>query len=188
MRRRSSSCAKTRRDEELGARALGFGLPALGEVEVRADDADDRTAGLAPDRDSRATARGRSGRPCGGAGTRPRRSRAPRATLSLTSCARAHVVGMQQPLPGADVRLDLVVGVAEHLLPSRRVHDVAGVEVPVPHAFLRAGEGQRQPLFALAQRRLGALALGEVEMRADDAHDRSAGFAADRNPRESTSM
>ena len=69
---------------------------------------------------------------------------------------------MEQPLPRADVRLDFVVGVAEHLLPARRVHDGAGLEVPVPDAFLRAGERQRQPLFALAQRRLGALALGDV--------------------------
>ena len=82
---------------------------------------------------------------------------------------------MQQPFPRADVRFDLVVGVAEHLLPARRVHDRAGFEVPVPDAFLRAGERQRQPLFALAQRRLGPLALGDVEVRADDAHDRSAG-------------
>ncbi len=87
---------------------------------------------------------------------------------------------MQQPLPGADVRLDLLVGVAEHLLPARRVHDRAGFEVPVPDAFLRAGEGQLQPLLALAQRRFGALALGDVEVRADDADDRAAGLAADR--------
>ena len=90
---------------------------------------------------------------------------------------------MQQAFPGADVRLDLVLGVAEHLLPLRRVHDRAGLEVPVPDAFLRAGEGQREPLLALAQRRLGALALGQVEVRADDPHDRSAGFAADRAAR-----
>ena len=71
--------------------------------------------------------------------------------------ARArHVVGMQQPLPCADVRLDLVFGVAEHLLPARRIHDGARLEVPVPHAFLRADEGEPQPFLALAQRRLGA--------------------------------
>ena len=35
--------------EQLGARALGFGLPAFGEIEVRADDAHDRPARLAPD-------------------------------------------------------------------------------------------------------------------------------------------
>ena len=36
--------------EQLGARAFGVGLLALGEIEVGADDADDRTAGLAADR------------------------------------------------------------------------------------------------------------------------------------------
>ena len=29
------------------------------------------------------------------------------------------ILGVQQPLPCADVRLDLVLGVAEHLLPPR---------------------------------------------------------------------
>ena len=76
------------------------------------------------------------------------------------------VVGMQQPLPRADVRLDFVVGVPEHLLPARRVHDRAGFEVPVPDALLRARERQPKPLFALAQRRLGALAVGDVEVHA----------------------
>ena len=87
---------------------------------------------------------------------------------------------MQQTLPGADVRLDLVVGVAEHLFPARRVDDGAGFEAPVPDAFLGAGERQPQPFFALAQRGLRALALGDVEVRADDADDRSAGLAAHR--------
>jgi hypothetical protein len=49
---------------------------------------------------------------------------------------------VQQPLEGADVRLDLVILVAEHLLPARRVHDIPGHEIPVPHAFLGAGEGE----------------------------------------------
>ena len=49
MRRRSSSCAKTRRREQLGARPLGLGALALGQIEVGADDADDGAAGLAAD-------------------------------------------------------------------------------------------------------------------------------------------
>ena len=87
---------------------------------------------------------------------------------------------MNQPLECADVRLDFVILIAEHALPVRGVHHRAGLEVPVVDAFLRARERQRQPLLALAQRRLGALALGQIEMRADNAHHRSAGFAADR--------
>ena len=87
---------------------------------------------------------------------------------------------MEQPLPRADVRLDLVVGVAEHLFPPWRVHDGAGFEIPVPDAFLCSGEGQREPFLAFAQRRFGALTLGEIEMGADDADDRPAGIAADR--------
>ena len=146
---------------------------------MRPDDAHDRSARLAADREA---ARQHVdvvavlvpqpelrlvGRP-----RRARRSRAPGR--------RATVVGMDQPLPRADVRLDLVLGVAEHLLPARRVHDGAGLQVPVPDAFLRADERQRQPLFALAQRRFGPLPLGDIEVRADDAHDRAAGLAADR--------
>ena len=79
---------------------------------------------------------------------------------------------MQQPLPGADVRLDLVLGVAEHLLPSRRIHDRAGFEIPVPDAFLGSGEGQREPLLAFAQRRFGAFALGDLANREDDGRGR----------------
>jgi hypothetical protein len=73
-----------------------------------------------------------------------------------------HVLGMEKSLPGADVRLDLVVGIAEHLFPARRVDDGAGLEVPVPYAFLCAHECQRESLFALAQRGFGSFALGNV--------------------------
>jgi hypothetical protein len=50
------------------------------------------------------------------------------------------------------------------------------------HAFLRALERQRQPLLALAQRRFGAFALGQVEVRADEPHNRSIRLAAQRQP------
>ena len=74
-------------------------------------------------------------------------------------------------LPGADVRFDLALGVAEHLLPSRRVHDRVGLDAPVPHAFLSAGKRQGETFFILAEDRLGALALRDV------AHDYLDGFA-----------
>src|SRR5207245_4669838 len=61
------------------------------------------------------------------------------------------VVGMNQTVPGADVRLDLLVAVAAHLLPSLVVHDVVGLEVPVPDAFLRSGHGEREPFLAFTQ-------------------------------------
>ena len=61
------------------------------------------------------------------------------------------IVRVDEAFPRADVRLDLVVGVAEHLFPARRVVHRVGLEVPVPDAFLRAGERERQPLLALAQ-------------------------------------
>ena len=108
--------------QELGARVLGLALLPLGQIEVRADDSDDRTAGLAPDR-------------------KPARQDVnvmtvlvPEAEFGLVGRLAARhalvrlvrdrpVVGMHQALPGADVRLDLVVVVAEHLLPARRVDD-----------------------------------------------------------------
>src|SRR5215216_851272 len=77
---------------------------------------------------------------------------------------RSPVVGMDQPLPRTDVRLDFVVTVAEHLLPSRRVDDRVALEVPVPNPFLRAGERQLQPLLALPQRLFGTLFLGDVQV------------------------
>ena len=84
---------------------------------------------------------------------------------------------MEKPFPRADVWFDFVFRVAEHLCPPRRVHHGAGFEIPVPDAFLRTCERQLQPLFVLAERGLGALLIGEIEMRADDAHDRSARLA-----------
>ena len=118
MRRRSSSCANTSRPSSSCvppiARVRTLGLLPLGEIEVRADDAHDRAAGLAADR-------------------KPAREHVdvvavlvPQAELALVGRRPARdalvelvgarpVVGMEQPLPGADVRLDLVVGVAEHL-------------------------------------------------------------------------
>src|SRR5207249_3513141 len=48
----------------------------------------------------------------------------------------------------------------------------------VPDTLLRAGEREFEPLFVLAQRGLGAFPVAEIEMRADDTHDRSTGLAA----------
>ena len=79
-----------------------------------------------------------------------------------------HVVGMQQPLPRADVRFDLVLSVAEHLLPAPRIDDVAGQQVPVPHAFLRSGERERQSLLAFAK---DASARLRSEISRSDEHD-----------------
>ena len=56
------------------------------EIEVRADDADDRRRRARGGRGSRATGRGCSGRPCAAAGTRPRRS-ARRAARSRSAPA-----------------------------------------------------------------------------------------------------
>jgi hypothetical protein len=78
------------------------------------------------------------------------------------------------------VWFDFVFRVTEHLFPPRRVHHGAGFEIPVPDAFLRTRERQLQPLFVLAERGLGALLIGEIEMRAHDAHDRSARLAPHR--------
>ena len=172
--------------QELGAGALGFGALALGEIEVRAHDPDHRAARLAPD-----------GKPprqhvdeVAGLVAQPELSfvgpGAPRARLSCNRSAPLPVVRMEQPLPRPDVRLDFVVGVPEHLLPVRRVHDRAGFQVPVPDAFLRAGERQPQPLLALTQRRFGALAVGDVEVHAHDSDDGPSGCSRTGKPREST--
>ena len=72
------------------------------------------------------------------------------------------IVRVEQPLPGAHVRLDLVLAVTEHLPPVRGVHHRTGFEIPVPDAFLGARERQRQSLLALAQGELGSLPLRDV--------------------------
>jgi hypothetical protein len=60
------------------------------------------------------------------------------------------------------MRRDLLVLVAEHLLPARGVHDVAGFEIEIPDAFAGAGHGEGQPLLAFAEARLIALPRGDV--------------------------
>src|SRR6476469_166522 len=93
---------------------------------------------------------------------------------------RFPVVGMNQPLPRADMRLDFIVFVTKHLLPPRRVDDGVALEVPVPHTLLRAGERQLQPLLALPQCLFRPLLLRDIEVRPDNPHHRSAGLTADR--------
>ena len=175
LARDSASLVLLREDQprqELGAGALGFGLPAFRQVEVGADDAHDRTAGLAPDRV-------------------PAREHLdvvailvaePELALICACAARdaladilrpSHVVGVQQAFPRADMRLDLVIGIAEHLFPARRVDDVAGDEIPVPDPFLGACERQRQALLAFAQRRVGAFAFRDLVKRPDDRRRRA---------------
>ena len=75
------------------------------------------------------------------------------------------VIGVNQALERADVRLDFVVLVAEHALPVLRVHHRAGLEVPVVDAFLRALECQREPFLAFTQGQFSSLPLGQIEMR-----------------------
>ena len=60
------------------------------------------------------------------------------------------------------MRLDFVVGIAEHLLPSSGVHNRVGFQVPVPDALLRAGDRKRQPLFAFTQGPLCVFLFGDV--------------------------
>src|SRR5581483_7047842 len=49
--------------------------------------------------------------------------------------------------PFLKVVLDLVIGVAEELLPARGVVDLLGGEVPVPEAIIRATQEQLIPLL-----------------------------------------
>jgi hypothetical protein len=66
-----------------------------------------------------------------------------------------------------------VIGVAEHLLPARRVDNVAGDEIPVPDPLLGTRERQRQALLAFAQRRVGAFAFRDLVQRPDDCRRRA---------------
>ena len=172
-----------RKDEprqQLGAGSFGVGELALGEVEMRAHDAHDGSARFVANRKS----------------TREHMNVAavlvPQAEFSFVGRRAAHdalvdflraglVVRVQQVLPGDDRGFDLVVGVAQHLFPAGRIHDAPGFEIPVPYAFLGAREGEREALLALPESRFRPLALGDIEMGAHDAHDRSP-LPADRKP------
>ena len=164
--------------QQLVAGAFLVAVAPFGQVEVRADDADDRPG--------RVAANGKAARQH----MHVVAVFVPEAELRLVGllALRDAVVGavrgpavlrVHQALPRRNMRLDLLIAVAEHLLPAGGVDDRVGFEVPVPDAFLRAGKGQPEPFFALAQSHLGPLAFRHVEMRADDAH-RTAVPAADR--------
>ena len=157
--------------QELGTGALGFGLPAFRQVEVGADDAHDRTAGLAPDR---VTAREHLD-VVAVLVAEPELAliRACAARDAVVDLLRpGHVLRVQQAFPRADMRLDLVIGVAEHLFPARRVDDVAGDEIPVPDPFLGPRERQRQALLAFAQRRVRPFTFRDLVQRPDDGRRR----------------
>src|SRR6188508_424012 len=85
------------------------------------------------------------------------------ASDALVGTVRARsIVGMYEAFPRADIWLDFVERVSQHLGPSRRIHDAIGFEVPVPDALERTGERQREPLLAFAQRPLGSFSLSDV--------------------------
>ena len=149
-----------------------LGLLPFGQIEVRADDANHRSARLAANRKA----------------AREHVDVAavlvPQPELRLVGRLAARhavvrlvgtrpIVRMHQTLPRADVRFDFILRIPEHLFPPRRVHDGVGFDVPVPDAFTGAGKCERQALLAFAQRLFGSFSFGDVEVRADDAHHRS---------------
>src|SRR5256885_408373 len=80
---------------------------------------------------------------------------APDALVQLVRAAP--VVGMEQSLPCANVRLDVLLVISEHLFPTRRVDDGAGLQIPIPHPLACSGEGKREALLAFTQRRVDLL-------------------------------
>ncbi len=106
----------------------------------------------------------------------------PAGDFLVRKCGARLIVGMDEPLPGTHVGFDLVVRVAEHLLPARRIHDGIGFKVPVPHTFLGACECQPKPFFALTQSLFGPFTLGDIKVRPNNTDDGAVGSAADRKP------
>jgi hypothetical protein len=74
-------------------------------------------------------------------------------------------VDLQQTHPlGARVHLRVRLDAGDRHRASRRVHAVVD-DVPVEDAVVRAGDGEREALLALAQRSLGLAPLGDVDGR-----------------------
>jgi hypothetical protein len=176
-----------RRREQLRPGALRFTLLALREIEMCSDDTDHRTAGVPADR-------------------KPTRKDVyvmavlvPEAKLGFVGRLPARhafmrpignhlVLGMHESLPGADVRLDLVLGIPQHLLPTRRIYDVVRLEVPVPDSFLGSGKCQLEPLLAFAESQLGPFSLSDVEVGADDADDPAIRATDRQSPRQDSDV
>ncbi len=81
------------------------------------------------------------------------------------------VVGMEPRFPLLVAVADLVVLVAELLLPAGREVDLVGREVPVPEAVARAPDRHLEALAAAAEHLLGPAPLGDVV--ADEVEDRA---------------
>jgi hypothetical protein len=69
---------------------------------------------------------------------------------------------MSPRVQAAEARAAARAATSGSVFPARRVHDRAGLQVPVPDALLRASDGERQPFFALTQGSLGVLLPGHV--------------------------
>ena len=162
-----------------------LGLLPFGQIEVRADDPDHRSAWRAA---NRKTSREY---------VHVSAVLVPQPELRLVGRLAARhavvrlvgnrpVVRMHQTFPGTDMRFDFILRISEHLYPPSRVHDGVGLDVPVPDAFTRAGECERQALLAFPERLLGSLLFRDVEVRADDAHTRPVTGLRTGKPRERT--
>ena len=76
--------------------------------------------------------------------------------LGLKQCP---VVWMNPAEPFAGTVFDFTLGVPQPDLPSGRLVNLSGQPVPVPETVVDSPGRQRVPLFALAKRFLGSLAL-----------------------------
>ena len=79
-----------------------------------------------------------------------RRSLAARDALVCAVRTRL-IVRMYQAFPRGETWFDLLGSVTEHLGPARRVDDRVGFQVPIPHAFERPGDCEREALLVLSK-------------------------------------
>ncbi|MCY1009423.1 hypothetical protein OV079_28445 [Nannocystis pusilla] len=73
-----------------------------------------------------------------------------------------HVVGVNVGDPGVHVRPDLVEAKASHLRPALVEHDLAGGDVPIPRAEIRAAQRELEALHGPARLFLDPLPLADV--------------------------
>ena len=74
----------------------------------------------------------------------------------------SQIVGMDPVQPGPGIGPHLPFLQTQHGLPTGRVVDLAGLEIPVPEPVLRPTQGQGVPLLALRQGLLGPFPLSDV--------------------------
>ncbi len=87
------------------------------------------------------------------------------------------ILRMNARIPFGHVVADFVIGETEHRFAALGKGDIIGQQVPIPYAIAAAFQRKTPARFALAQRFLGLLALGDIHRDTDGTDHLALGVA-----------